>query len=75
MNYKYRVELVTLRDITEFVANINNVPYRVDLTNGDGTYVVSAKSLIGAIATADWRDTWVVSDSSDVYNLVKKWVR
>lgn len=75
MVYRCRVELVTLRDVADFVATINSVPYHVDLTNSDGSYVVSAKSMIGAIATVDWKDTWVVSDNSEVYNLVKKWAK
>lgn len=72
--YKYRIRLDTLRDVADFVATINSVPYEVNLTNSDRKYVVSAKSMIGAIATADWRDTWVESDSEELYNLAKKWI-
>lgn len=74
MQYKYQVRLETLRDVASFVATINTVEYEVRLTTYDNKYTVSAKSMIGAIATVDWNDVWVISDNSDLYNLVRQWV-
>ena len=74
MQYKYQVQLETLHDVAEFVAAINSVEYEVRLTTYDGKYVVSAKSMIGAIATMDWNDVWVISDSEELFNLARKWI-
>lgn len=74
MQYKYKVQLETLKDVIGFVSAVTSADYEVNLTNWDGKYTVSAKSMIGAIATMDWSDTWAVSDNEGLYNLVKKWV-
>ena len=71
---KYKVQLETLRDVADFVALVNSVPYEVNLTDREGKYKISGKSMIGAIATADWNDVWAESDSEELYNLIKQWV-
>lgn len=74
MKYRYKVELETLREVADFVATVNSVPYEVNLTDRDRKYKISGKSMIGAIATVDWNDVWADSDSEELYNLIKKWV-
>lgn len=74
MQYKYKVQLETFKDVSDFVAATTSVDYEINLTGHDGKYTVSAKSMLGAIATMDWNDTWVVSDNDELYNLIKNWV-
>lgn len=74
MVYKYKVQLETMNDVNEFVALVNVIHDDVNLTTTDGRYTISAKSLLGVIATTDWSDTWVVSESDRLYNLIKRWV-
>ena len=73
MQYKYKIRLETFKDIQNFVAAATSVDYEINLTGHDGKYTVSAKSMLGAIATMDWSDTWVVSDNEGLYNLVRDW--
>lgn len=74
MQYKYKVQLDTFKDVQKFVATTTSVNYEINLTTYDGRYTVSAKSMLGAVATMDWTDTWVVSDNEGLYSLVKDWV-
>ena len=69
---KAKVNLDTLKRINEFVEICSQIDCRVNLVDGCG-YCVSAKSLIGAIATTDWSQTFVECDC-DIYMLIKDFV-
>lgn len=50
---RFRIRLDTMANINKFVSIATSVSGNVDLSDGDG-HCVSAKSLLGALATMDW---------------------
>ena len=66
---KMEINLDTMSKINKFVSVCSGLDCRVDLIDGEG-YCVSAKSLIGAIATMDWTNVYVVCEK-DIYSHIK----
>lgn len=66
---KAKVNLDTMSKINAFVAVCSRLDYKVDLIDGNG-YRVSAKSLIGAMATVDWNQVFVECDK-DIYAYIQ----
>jgi len=72
---KYKVSLVTLTDIRTFVDAVTPLGGTTTLENGQGTYRISAKSFLGAVAAVeDWDDIWVVSDNPNIYSAIANFV-
>ena len=69
---KARINIDTFSKINEFVGICSKISERVSLVCGDG-YCVSAKSLLGAIATMDWSDVYVECER-DIYMHIKDFV-
>lgn len=69
---KVKIQLVTLNDCARFVAAVNKVGDKVYLESNNGEFRINAKSLLGAMASVEWGDLWVVSDS-DIYYEVSAW--
>ena len=67
-----KINIDTFSKINEFVAVCSTVKEKVNLICGDG-YCVSAKSLLGAIATMDWSEVFVECEK-DIYSLIKDFV-
>ena len=65
---KVKVNIDTLSKINTFVAICSRLDCRVNLIDGQG-YCVSAKSLIGAVATMDWSQVFVEADK-DIYSYI-----
>jgi hypothetical protein len=53
-----KINIDTMSDINKFVAICSKLDCRVNLIDGE-QYCVSAKSIIGAIATMDWSEVYV----------------
>ncbi len=71
---KNRINLVTMRDITDFVAAISKVNGDVYLVDRFHKFKVNAKSQLAAmLASAEWSETYIESET-DCYELVKKWI-
>ena len=66
---KERVNLDTMGKINAFVTVCSRLDCRVDLVDGNG-YRVSAKSLIGALATMDWNQVFIECEK-DIYAYVQ----
>jgi hypothetical protein len=62
---KAKVNLDTMSKINAFVAVCSRLDCKVDLIDGNG-YRVSAKSLVGALATVDWSQVFVECER-DIY--------
>lgn len=60
--HKYRIELVTGRDMTEFVQIVTPLPGEIRLTDGRGM-CVNAKSILGAVATVEWNSLYCLSEN------------
>lgn len=71
--HKYRIDLVTFRDVQRFVDVASRAPEPVYLT--DGTELkVSAHSILGALYSLEWNDLYVVSDYENLYTLFKQFI-
>jgi hypothetical protein len=69
---KAKINIDTLTKINDFVSIVAKLNCDVRLIDG-GSYCVSAKSLIGAIATMDWSEVFVEC-KEDIYNDIKDFV-
>jgi len=72
---KLRINIDTGAKIQKFVDIINehNINAVLESESENGTYRVSAKSLLGALATMDWNEVWIKSDE-DIYSLIEEFV-
>ena len=69
---KVRINIDTLSKVNKFVEICSKLGGKIDLVDGEG-YRVSAKSLIGAIATMDWNCVYVESEK-DIYTHIRGFV-
>ena len=69
---KERVNLDTMSKINTFVAICSRLDCKVDLIDGNG-YCVSAKSLVGALATMDWNQVFIECER-DIYAYVQEFL-
>ena len=72
MKYKYKIDLITFKDISDFVKIVEPYTFKVKLTDGDD-FCVNAKSLMGAMATVEWDNLFCESEN-DIYRDIKKYV-
>ena len=72
MKYKYKIELVTFKDINDFVKVAESHDFKIKLTDGDD-FCVNAKSLMGAMATVEWDNLYCESEK-DIYSAISKYV-
>lgn len=70
---KFKVNLVTMKDCTDFVNAVSGIEGKITLESSNG-FCVNAKSLIGALAAAEWDDMWCVYDNDSIYQYIRKWV-
>lgn len=66
---KLEINLDTMSKINRFVSICAGLDCKVDLIDGEG-YRVSAKSLVGALATVDWSHVFVECER-DIYSYIK----
>ncbi len=72
---KNKIELVTMKDVTDFINAVSNIDSEVYLTDPRHKFKVSAKSqLAAALAMAEW-DNIFVECEKDIYQTIKKWIR
>lgn len=75
MGTRYKIQMITLTDIHNFINSVSKLEGNVVLENEQGTYRLSAKSFLGAMAAVeDWGDIWVSSEDTNLYNAVKDFV-
>lgn len=67
-----KINLDTFQRVQKFVEICSHVNGKVNLIDGNG-YCVSAKSVLGAMATADWSEVYVESDQ-DIYMRIRDFV-
>ena len=67
-----KINIDTLGKINSFVSICSKFDCDIRLIDG-ADYCVSAKSLIGAVATMDWTEVFVVS-KEDIYSHIKEFV-
>ncbi len=69
---KYKIELVTFKDINDFVKIAEKHDFKIKLTDGDD-FCVNAKSLMGAMATVEWDNLYCESEK-DIYSEISKYI-
>ena len=67
-----KINIDTLSKINAFVAICSKLDCKVDLVDGGG-YRVSAKSLMGAVATMDWNEVYAECER-DIYAEIREFV-
>ena len=67
-----KVNLDTMSKINTFVSICSRLDYRINLIDGNG-YCVSAKSLVGALATVDWSQVFVECEK-DIYIYIQDFI-
>ena len=67
-----KINIDTLSRINKFVAICSNIDFPVHLVDGNG-YCISAKSVLGAVATADWTNVYVECEK-DIYSAIQEFV-
>lgn len=67
-----RIRLDTTRDINKFVQIVSQIDCPVNLTNGS-SYIVSAKSLLGAMYSMEW-DNIFCECEKDIYTKIAEFV-
>lgn len=70
--YKHKINLITMTDVVQFVAAISNVDSSVKLVD-DAGFCVNGKSLIGAVASLEWDNLYVLSEE-DIYSKISAFV-
>ncbi len=69
---RIKIRLDTMNEINSFVKDMTSTESDVFLTDKNRNYVVSAKSLLGAVYSMEWDEIWCES-SDDIYHLVSKY--
>ena len=70
--YRNKIHLETMNDINEFVGIVSQIESPVYLEDGEN-FRVSAKSIIGAIASLEW-DNLICVSADDIYTKISKFV-
>lgn len=69
---KAKIRLDKMSDINKFVDVCNALEGKIVLSDGM-EYTVNARSVLGAIASLEWNELWVVSEN-DIYTAIMEWV-
>lgn len=69
--FKHKIELVTTADIMDFVRIATEEAGDVRLIDGNG-FCVNGKSLLGAMATVEWKSLYCESEN-DIYAKIQKY--
>ncbi len=69
---RIKIRLDTMSEVNSFVADMTKSGANVFLTDRDRNYIVSAKSMLGAVYSMEWDEIWCESDDN-IYHLVSKY--
>ncbi len=69
--HKVKINLVTFKDVQEFIEIVTPLPGSIVLEDPDNGFKINAKSLLGAMASIEWDNIFVISDE-DIYTAIKK---
>jgi hypothetical protein len=60
-----------MSEINTFVSTMTRSNANIFLTDKNRNFIVSAKSMLGAVYSMEWDEVWCESDE-DIYHLVNK---
>ena len=69
---KVKIRLDTMDEIRNFVTITTKIPYDIHLEDGTG-YRVSAKSILGAMATLEWNNLYCLCEH-DIYTKIDSFI-
>ena len=69
--YKYKIDLVGYKDVVDFVDIASQIKGEVDILSGK--YRCTAKSLLFALGSLEWNETYCESEE-DIYHLIAKYI-
>ncbi len=69
---RIKIRLDTMSEVNSFVGDMTKSNATVYLTDGNRDFIVSAKSLLGAVYSMEWDEIWCESDE-DIYHIVSKY--
>jgi hypothetical protein len=70
---RIKINLDTMATVNRFVSDMTKYKGNVYLTDKDRNFVVSAKSMLGAIYTMEWDEVWCESDD-DIFQILNKYM-
>lgn len=71
---RIQLNLDTMAKINSFVSDMTKYKGNVYLTDKNRNFIVSAKSMLGAIYTMEWEEVWCESDE-DIFQIVNKYMK
>lgn len=69
---RIKIRLDTMSDINAFVGDMTRSNAKAYLTDKDRNFIVSAKSMLGAVYSMEWDEVWCECDDN-VYHVVSKY--
>lgn len=70
--HKHKIELTTMTDIVDFVQIVSKETGSVKLVDDTG-FCVSGKSLLGVMATIEWKSPLYCVSEDDIYSKIQKY--
>lgn len=71
---RIKLRLDTMTTINKFVNDMTKYNGNVYLTDKDRNFIVSAKSMLGAVYTLEWDEVWCESDE-DIFQIINKYMQ
>ena len=68
---RIKIRLETMSDINAFVGAMTKTTANVFLTDKDRNFIVSGKSMLGAVYSMEWDEVWCESDEN-IYHILSK---
>ena len=69
---RIKIRLDTMSEVTSFVADMTRSGANVFLTDKNRNFIVSAKSMLGAVYSMEWEEVWCESDDN-IFTIVNKY--
>ena len=69
--YRYKISLIGYKDVLDFSNIVSKVSGEVDILSGK--YWCTAKSLLFALGSLEWNETYCESEE-DIYHLIEKYI-
>ncbi len=66
---RIKIRLDTMSDVNSFVGMATKSTAKIFLTDRNRDFIVSAKSLLGAVYSMEWDEIWCESDE-DVFHII-----
>ena len=67
-----KINLDTMSQISKFVSEMTRSGGNAFLTDKDRNFIVSAKSMLGAVYSMEWDEVWCECDDN-LYHIVSKY--